>query len=1461
MRSGDIQQKSASEWYSLSANTRLRVQFDTGDSYNLTASTTNFPGVLWFYLKPGVSGALTDTIDATVDFTGKVFRQCPSCPGEIVNDTGSYPFAIMGFGWDFLVYLGGINSTASYEDVYRFADTKMKFKGHVGNDWDWIVEGGTVSFAGQSGTNETGFLNLGATTRRMGTLRNIYTNATTYVPAMEYSAVMSNIVVRIDGGSFVNNGYLKVKSVGNDCYVGTNTFEAVNGADVTLKGNVTLGVDNAANLERRTDLFSANGSGTEVTFSGADFTTTGNAIVQVADGAVFNASRKDGSTQVFNIGKKGTADRSAALIVTGAGSRLDLSSATELKFYGVGTMVTVKDGAEVVFPVDGLNLAHDSDSEVEVGLYGSGSKLLFAGAASKTPAMPGIGSCTINVHDGFFGRSDGVGDSYRFASGEGSQCTLNIYGGKCLFPGPSTDAQLQVGGYGSATINLTGGDLVVSNSVALGALGNLPAATRNALLHQTGGRLYVHDSISVCYGSSPALTAELRLDGGETVCDMVGASGTKIIGKDGTGFISADGGTLKPRQTRTSSKYPYLANLDYVACGAKGLSIDTAGFDARSKQKVFTNKTDAAGSLVKAGVGTFYMQGIDAYCVSNTVLRGGTLCFSSENAADAVDTLELDTTFVFEGGALSIGGANSASNLVVRGIDVRGGGEIVADPTDIIVVKGGGSVLDGLKIRFTSAPAAGSSVEVLKFETPLTASQQAALRRVYCASDLAEGCHGRFTYDSATGKVAMEVVESAPISESGNTVWQGATGTWGSGSNWSAGLPDAVKRAVFADNGAERSIDAGGSAVAGAMRFTGTGYSISSSSPIELAGEAGAAEIAAADGTQNEISADMIFDNVVDASVGADGRLSLSGDISFGGLRKSGSGELLLGGDNSFDSALVAAGGTLGLVGYSAAGDQNVTVAADTLRLDANGLDLPGIDVKLDSTSTPAILDVRKDATVRRIDAAASGRGGFVKRGEGKLTIDVSGEKSSMTLATMKGSGANSRPGSYESTFFPDDGSAPANMFGGMTVAEGEMVVKGTSGSPKVNVAGSLVVGVNVTNVNAAAQPTLTLDGVDVDNVTGSPGHLQIGYGCGRAGSVQADPRLNIYNSRLLCETIRLGTDSGSDGAACRPTFFCTNSSVCLSSQFFLTDTTNAGHTAVVRCKDSSLWTVSSAFVLNGIVDAVFDNCRIGKGNTSGIVDGEILQFGRYSYTALLPTGKVEFVNGTVATVSLPYYNNVPNPFRLVWDDAEWNYGNTADYEYSYLTTGEKFRFELRGKGLILRPAEGTTFTTRVPFVGEGGLQNLGAGTVKFADGTYGFSGVCRTAAGAVTDLSEAGALANASFCGGGTVSNATLSRVRVVLDADDDWSISEVPTFDGCGFAGRIDIDLGRTEENPMLISADALPTGILVARLTNASSTPRFRLVNTGLSRYSGTFTVTGSGEVRMDVVRSPGFIMTFR
>jgi hypothetical protein len=211
-------------------------------------------------------------------------------------------------------------------------------------------------------------------------------------------------------------------------------------------------------------------------------------------------------------------------------------------------------------------------------------------------------------------------------------------------------------------------------------------------------------------------------------------------------------------------------------------------------------------------------------------------------------------------------------------------------------------------------------------------------------------------------------------------------------------------------------------------------------------------------------------------------------------------------------------------------------------------------------------------------------------------------------------------------------------------------------------------------------------------------------------------------------------------------------------------------------------------------------------------------------------------------------YALIQNSFTYIWDDSEWDYGG-GDYVFERdKFHADLFKFEMQGRGIILKPDAGSAFTVEFPFTGEGGFVNAGEGTVKFASGAYGFGGVCEVVSGTV-DLTDAGVLAAVKVKGGGTVKGLSANAVRIMASADDDWNVSGVPGFDSLA-AQRVTVDFGRSGNS----LSNELPKGIVLGKLFGGASgdVSGWRVANTGYSKVGGRFSVDDEGVVRVDLER---------
>lgn len=1446
---------------------RFQANSETDEPYVWTAPTTNLLGAAWFYHGFDEQLPPPRDIDVTVDATGCLFAQRSEHEGQVLNSSGRDAFRMLAWGYGAVpLSLGGLTPV---EESFALSNTVMRTR-LAANTWDFraTFTGGFFSLAGRDGAGTSGRVSLSQQVKD-GDSDFSFVETVACFPDTAIRGAHRNGRFLVTNAVFRSTGAMDVGTGSNSTspYRGTNVIEVVGASTFSIASGLTLGNTHSPELEARDRanrryFLTVRGSAAKAEVGGS-IRLFGVGETALSDGATFRGVTSSGTMLVG----RDSADAKADLTVTGAGTTLDLANVSSLQLAGVGTFA-VSDGASAKLPKS-VMIGTGANARTRMVVSGDSTRVV-CDAAEETGFYVGLNSgsaATVDMNGGFLGRGASGADAadfrLRLGHERGASGVLNMTGGKIGIPSGGLD----VGLTGSGTLNMSGGEIEIGNGALNLGLLSCPQPATSTLV-QTGGRILAGGGVNCCASQSDANRACIvRLDGGTLAADFIGRPSVAS-----SLDFSADGGTLQPCQSRTDPAEPFLCGPLAVACGGqKGLTIDTAGLNVVGLCR-FGNKSGETGILKKAGRGQYEHRGADGFDVSRTVVAEGTFLVGGETA-------HLDTVVVLEGGTFSLKGP--AQSLTIRGLRA-GAGTLLVDPSDHIVVTGPEVDLAGLRIALAETPTPGATLNLFTFEEPLSEANQTALESVYVMCDVPDGRHGRLAYAADSGALTYAVVDDAdPLGAADTVTWTGR-GDWATAANWSGGQkPSATQKASFVANAADRAVSVSGVEPVGAIAFGATGFALGGTdgATVCLAAEQGAAEVTVAEGAEATVdvplSASMRTSVNLKTAEGA--ALTLLKPMTAGAFAKSGTGRLELAAANSFVQRVKTSGGVTRVAHARALdGAADVQVVGDTLALDAEGLDLPRLSIAAPREYVPVVLDVRQDATVRRMDVT----GGFEKRGAGTLTVDVRGAEGQMCLTTGGGKGENRCPASYADTGFAPDGTPLGEDFAtGLLVTEGELVLKGDGTSAStVQAKGQFTVGMNVTNMNVAAQPKLTLDGVWLDGTggNGASSHSAVGWGLGRSqASGQRTPSFELRNgARYRCNTLRLGLGTSNRRMGDHSRLTMTGSALIAGAVYFESEI--AQNPSVVRCTNALVATLSYPIYTAGAVDLVFSNSRVGAGAGSlqspSLVneinpDPDAWDAGKYNFGPLgwnthLPTGRVEFADGSLLRARLRNYNLLQKPFEIVWDDSEWDYGKEADYAFDETVANDLFTMTVRGKGLKLRPSAGTTFTVVHPIVGDGGVCNVGAGAVKFAADALAFSGTCRAAPGAMIDLSEAGPLSGVKFGGAGTVSGGTFrGRVSVMSEMAEDGHVTDAPTFTGCDFTGAtLLVDCGRTAESPL---ADPLPTNVRVARLVNCTGVPALKLKSrsTGRTFVSGAFAVDpATGDVYLDVV-SAGLMLIVR
>lgn len=989
---------------------------------------------------------------------------------------------------------------------------------------------------------------------------------------------------------------------------------------------------------------------------------------------------------------------------------------------------------------------------------------------------------------------------------------------------------------GGPLIEITGGTVSVGR-VRWGD----GTSSETATIRQTGGRL-VNDTSLYMPGFwmnwKGSIPCKFELLGGVTEAKAIWAmksvknGGTEratFIGNGGTARALAATPISTANVPSSLGPAPFIGGMDSATLGNKGLVVDTQTF-ATSIDQDFDNVDGESGWLIKVGSATLSYSG--AYAAASAIVAEGTW-----QLVDASPSFET-ALVVTNGATFSLVGAPSAvtlDSLVVTN------GVLALDPGDVITVSGA-VALEDVRISWSSVPS--SPTNFLVVAGAINAETRSAIRRIGFSNVIPDGKHAgyAFVYDGEKTVVTVAVADDEPIGESENTVWTGS-GAWTTPGNWDAGTPTDAKRAVFRDAAAGKSVTVAAGDVAGAVRFESGNFSLSGTGPLEIAGEAGAGELAVLSGEQR-IVVPISLASQIAVPVATGATLEVSAPMSHGSIRKSGGGMLTLSAANAFDGDSQIGGGTTKATNPNAFGSAQriVTLTGDTVEFDVGGADIANQMVAAASApaTIPVIVKADSDVTLKSFAVSS---GAFAKRGIGKMTVEVAGTDVSLGAGNLDNFGLNSEGG--KGVKFPSDGTMPTRadgtnrgMLPSFSVAEGELVVKGTSPGASATITGGLVVG--LPTPDSASDPVLTIDGVSVG---GSINAFAPACHQGSVTMPHVQPVIRIVNGgSLTVERSHPGYNTV--GKNWQMTMAATNGTYKVTTQTYLTRMREWTYKTLdtyvrYRFKDSSFHGAGN-IIIEGGIDLDFDNSVFA--NSSGSIVWVSVPNER-SYGTLLfrngSTAKVSSVSDTASHV---------RDLTFAFDDAELMWSTTGATKTWPASTSGHVLYEMRGKGVILKPAAGATFTTLAPFGGTGGLVVDGPGTVAFGAGTADFAGTLDVRQGTVDFSANGEAAAFTAVKGSGTVSGATMGAVSFPITLLADGTSSNAVTFADCTFGGTLKVDLGRTEVNPLV---EPYPENVLVARYTG--TTPpvgKMRLVGTGCKNLRGEFVAAG-GEVRMNVV----------
>ena len=1054
-------------------------------------------------------------------------------------------------------------------------------------------------------------------------------------------------------------------------------------------------------------------------------------------------------------------------------------------------------------------LVIDGDADVEYVLEAKTFSFGYKGTGTLEVAG---GTLRVRAGDAQAVRAGACGSG---TTGEGF---IRVTGGTWINTNNANRSEVYLGESGGAGhFEMTAGAHYGTGFV-IGASGSEKTST----FRQSGGLIDICARVSnanneIVLANQSPIRGEMTLTGGEL-------RAKRIRGGAGTSTFYANGGTVKPKGTLTDAN-GFLYSITSATLGPRGLTIDTDSFNVPVTQDL-SDATGESGLLRKTGRGTLTYSAAN-YDVANTVVDGGTM-----ELGNAAMSFETGLT-VTNGATFSFGSVPSValSSLVVSNAT------IAVDPAVTTVAVSGPVALGGLRIWFTNVPTLDQLEDFLVIDGELDFNTKRALRQAVFNNSFADGTHGALeaTYDPGTGKTTVKAGVKTS-SQLGNTVWTGS-GAWGTDENWDNGAPTADTLASFTGSPAGTSVTLGSDATAGALSFAGNEYTLSGGQ-LYLAGEAGQAGIASAADSTNTINSAIVADVVV--PVQTDGPLALNGPVSGVGIEKSGLSTLTLGAANDFSASVTVNEGVLESAATGALAADEVRQLGGVVKFTAPETFSSKYRVVSDAATDFNTIRTESDVVLPDFDLV---QGKLIKRGVGRLEIPFDNSDSPQFCT----SGPYPNPRNSNAVGIPDDGSAPYDVtdgsafdLGGLTVAEGELVLSGTTSNTTVSCPGPRII-VGLMTTNCVAQPKLQLK--DIDLGFDYNANLYVGVGANEDASRPAvdEPTFAMDNASASFDYVIIGL--WCYGRYSHPTVALTNSVLISGRSLKLSQANGFNKGSSVRwfVKDSKITcgnasTGGSGFTWYGGLELDFDHSTMErKDGTCAPLTG---MQANYTY------GTMAFRNGSVFSVTNIAASGITHDCTVSFDDSTWR--TDTNFALSSANASPTY-FHVRsvGGGLKVYAPQGTTFSfSEIPLTGDGGVVSTGAGTVSFGAGMYQATGAIRAESG-VIDFTDAGTVSGATVAGGaGTISGAAFSGATISLDS---WNPTSVPLFDGCTFAGRTSVVVD--EETPA-----AGFNNVLVARYTGDAPSITSCRVN-----GKGATVTAANGEIRASSY--DGFFMIFK
>ena len=570
--------------------------------------------------------------------------------------------------------------------------------------------------------------------------------------------------------------------------------------------------------------------------------------------------------------------------------------------------------------------------------------------------------------------------------------------------------------------------------------------------------------------------------------------------------------------------------------------------------------------------------------------------------------------------------------------------------------------------------------------------------------------------------------------------------------------------------------------------------------------------------------------------------LNASGVLRRGALEKRGDGPLHLSGlGNLFVPGVFLYGGLLSAADFAALGiGQPDNTAAGTLADGVVEVLGPASGAVQDrafqvSAANDATAVVFKNEVDWEMPVPSVTKGSIIKRGAGRLVWNVSGTQ---TFGS-KGDGNGSSQGGFwpqaAASIAPlvfDDvngGQPTSGVFMPFTVAEGEVVIKGSGSGATLKMPGSVAIG--MPTAQGTAEPGLVLDNVELNYYTYAC-HFSLGPGLkyASANDFAMGPYLVLTNNATLNGLVMMVSRFGKASATNRVVV---DSSTIAATSTIYPNRSQDEHPVCEYDFRNGSRLIANTITLFRDFTMRFDASTLAKdANLSPTaINNEI--------NNKICTGNFEFRNGSLLCCSTIASQSAGrnSPLTLTFDNSEWRPAASGDFTFNWTDTAMVL-VKVEGVGLVLDVPDGATWTMNTSVNGDGGIVKKGPGTLALGASAVAYSGVTRIDEG-VVDLG--GNAQPLRVAGAGTVRNGTIANGGIAISLSDDGTVSgDIPTLDGVAVSGRFKVDVGREGATAEL----AQPyREVAVAAYTGAApSVAGWRIVNSGQKHLGATFEARG-------------------